>query len=54
MVLTMPWFVYILECSGDRLYVGITTDVVARFSRHLAGDAAALTRKHPPVRMIFW
>jgi putative endonuclease len=22
--------------------------------RHLAGDAAAFTRKHPPVRMVFW
>ena len=53
MARAMPWFVYILECVGGRLYVGITTDVDARFECHLAGDAAAFTRKHPPVRIAF-
>jgi putative endonuclease len=50
----MPWFAYILECAGGRLYVGITANLAARFDRHLDGDAAAFTRKHPPIRMIFW
>ncbi len=49
----MPWFVYILECAGGRPYVGMTANVDARFGHHLAGDVAAFTRKHPPVRVIF-
>ncbi len=34
----MPWYVYVLRSSIDqRLYVGMTHDVAARFKEHSAG-----------------
>ena len=29
-----PYFIYVLECEGDKLYTGITTDVDRRFKEH--------------------
>lgn len=47
-----PWFVYMLECRGGRIYTGITTDVALRFAAHCAGRGAAFTRAHPPLRVL--
>lgn len=33
------YYVYILKCEDDSLYVGITTDVSRRFAEHLSGNA---------------
>ncbi|SEL04956.1 putative endonuclease [Ruminococcus sp. YRD2003] len=44
------YFVYILRCTDDSLYTGITTDPVRRFREH-AGEApngAKFTHSHPP------
>ncbi len=43
------YFVYIIRCSGDRLYTGITTNVDRRFSEH-SGSAkgAKFTHAYPP------
>ena len=32
------WFVYVIRCSDDSLYTGVTTDIVRRFSEH-AGES---------------
>ena len=45
-----PWFVYLLECRGGRIYTGIATDVDRRLAEHRAGKGARFTRAHPPVR----
>jgi putative endonuclease len=45
-----PWFVYLLECRGGRIYTGIATDVDRRLAEHRAGRGARFTRAHPPVR----
>lgn len=29
-----PYYIYVLECEGDKLYTGITTDVDRRFKEH--------------------
>ena len=45
------YFVYILRCTDDSLYTGITTDPVRRFREH-AGEApngAKFTHSHPPM-----
>ncbi len=50
------YFVYILRCSGDRLYTGITTDIERRFREHL-GDprGAKFTKANPPQEIAaFW
>jgi len=46
------WFVYMLECSGRRIYTGITPDVRERYAKHQAGRGAAFTRINPPLRVL--
>ena len=43
------WFVYILQCSDNTLYTGITNDVKARISKHNSGKGAKYTRGRTPV-----
>ena len=47
-----PWFVYMLECRGGRIYTGVTPDVAARLARHRAGKGGAFTRSFPPRRVL--
>jgi chorismate synthase len=53
-VLTLPqsWFLYVLECSDQSLYTGITPDLQRRLKRHNAGRGAAYTAAHRPVKLI--
>ena len=37
----MGWQVYIIVCTDNSLYTGITTDVERRFSEHAAGTLGA-------------
>ena len=46
------WFVYMIECEGDRIYTGVAVDVDARFKKHCAGRGAAFTRINKPVRLL--
>lgn len=43
------YYVYILNCAGNTLYTGITTDVERRFAEHTNGTGAKYTRSHKPV-----
>ena len=45
----MPHFVYMLRCSGDRIYTGYATDVEARYEQHVKGKGAKFTKAFPPV-----
>lgn len=47
------WHVYLLRCSDDSLYTGITTDPGRRLSQHNAGKGGAYTRAKRPVKMVF-
>ena len=47
-----PWWLYVLLCRGDRLYVGIAKDVEARFQLHATGKGAFFTRLNKPVRVL--
>ena len=44
------YFVYVLRCTDDSLYTGITTDPVRRFREHSgkAPNGAKFTHSHPP------
>lgn len=49
------WYVYMLRCSDDTLYTGITTDVERRVREHngeLKGKGAKCTRARRPVRLV--
>jgi len=47
-----PWVLYLLECTGARLYAGITNDLAARYAAHCAGRGARFTRAFPPLRIV--
>jgi len=50
----MSYFVYILECKGNRLYTGYTKDLERRFQEHLAGKGGMFTRLNRPVNMVYY
>ena len=48
----MSYFVYILECKDNRFYTGYTTDLNARYEKHVNGTAKCkFTRSFPPIRI---
>jgi putative endonuclease len=47
------WYLYVLECEGDRLYTGISVDVEARLLAHRQGKGAKFTQSFPPRRLLF-
>ncbi|RDK05187.1 GIY-YIG nuclease family protein [Cupriavidus lacunae] len=46
------WYLYLLECTGDSIYTGITTDVARRFAEHQSGKGAKYTRSRKPIRVL--
>jgi len=47
------YFVYILLCSDNSLYTGITNNLDKRFQDHLSGKGSAYTRSHKPLNIIY-
>lgn len=45
------WFVYLLRCSDNTLYCGITNDLERRLAQHNAGKGAKYTRSRTPVHL---
>ena len=49
-----PWYVYILRCSDDSLYTGVTTDLARRVEEHNQGSRGArYTRARRPVQLVY-
>lgn len=46
------WFVYILRCSDDTLYTGITNNLEKRIKQHNDGKGAKYTKGRGPVTLI--
>jgi putative endonuclease len=49
----MNWQVYIILCSDNSLYTGITTDMERRFRQHAEGKGAKYFRGRQPVKVVF-
>ena len=49
----MNWQVYIILCSDDSLYTGITTDLQRRFDQHTAGRGAKYFRGRQPQQIVY-
>ncbi len=47
------WFVYMIHCSDDTLYTGITTDLERRFQDHLNLRGAKYFRGRAPLKIIY-
>ena len=49
----VSWFVYIVRCSDNSLYCGITTDLNRRIEAHNSGMGARYTRSRLPVQLVW-
>jgi len=49
----MNWLVYMILCSDDTLYTGITTDLQRRFDSHAAGKGAKYFRGRRPLQVVY-
>lgn len=47
------WHVYIILCSDDSFYTGITTSIERRFSQHASGRGAKYFRGRQPERLVY-
>jgi putative endonuclease len=49
----MNWQVYIILCSDESLYTGITKDIDRRFNEHAEGRGAKYFRGRQPVKVVY-
>lgn len=47
------WSVYILKCSDNTLYTGITNNLEKRLDAHSQGVGAKYTRCRLPIRLVY-
>lgn len=49
------WFVYIIRCSDDTLYTGITTDITRRILEHNTDNrmGSKYARVRRPVKLVY-
>lgn len=48
------WYVYIVECSDQTYYTGITTNIIRREEEHNSSEKwAKFTRMRRPVKIVF-
>ena len=49
------WYLYVVLCSDETLYTGITVDVLRRLKQHNAGTGARYTSTRGPVTLLaYW
>ena len=49
----MSWFLYIVQCSDQTLYTGITTDIPRRLKEHNTKKGAFYTKNKTPVELVY-
>lgn len=47
------WWVYIILCSDQSYYTGITTDIPRRFEQHQTGNGAKYFYGRQPVEVVY-
>ncbi len=47
------WQLYIILCSDNSLYTGITTDIERRFIQHAEGKGAKYFKGRQPLRVVY-
>jgi predicted GNAT superfamily acetyltransferase len=52
LVAQQKWYMYVLECSDDTLYTGITPDLSQRITKHNNGRGASYTKARRPVSLV--
>ena len=46
------WVVYLIQCSDDSLYCGITNNLKSRLAAHNSGSGAKYTKSRRPVTLV--
>ena len=46
------WWLYLIECKGGGIYVGIAKNVEERFRVHLSGEGALYTKINRPLSVL--
>jgi putative endonuclease len=49
----LNWHVYIILCTDDSLYTGITNDVARRFNQHADKQGAKYFRGRQPKQLVY-
>ncbi|MFH2132050.1 MAG: GIY-YIG nuclease family protein [bacterium] len=49
----MEWLVYMILCSDNTLYTGITNDMDKRMTRHAEGRGAKYFRGRKPLKLVY-
>ncbi len=49
----LNWKVYMIQCSDDSLYTGITTDIEKRFAQHHTGKGAKFFYARKPEKIVY-
>lgn len=47
------WHVYIIKCSNNTLYTGVTKDISRRIIEHSRGKGGSYTRIRTPVKLVY-
>ena len=47
------YYVYLLLCSDQTLYTGITTDLIRRLEEHKSGKGGHYTRAHGAIKILY-
>jgi putative endonuclease len=50
---SIRWLIYLLRCSDNSLYTGITNDLPKRLKAHATGKASRYTRSRLPVTLVY-
>ncbi|MFC1721285.1 GIY-YIG nuclease family protein [Patescibacteria group bacterium] len=48
------YFVYILMCNNNELYVGFTSNLKKRVANHQSGNGCMFTKKRRPIKLVYY
>jgi putative endonuclease len=52
-IVNKNWYLYIVKCSDDTLYTGISVDIPSRIAKHNSGKGAKYVRTRLPVELVY-
>ncbi|ESS74114.1 excinuclease ABC C subunit domain-containing protein [Methyloglobulus morosus KoM1] len=52
-LISADWVVYMILCSDNSLYTGITTDLPRRFRQHCNAKGAKYFRGRQPIKVVY-
>ncbi|MFC1721960.1 GIY-YIG nuclease family protein [Patescibacteria group bacterium] len=48
------YYVYILRCRGNKLYVGFTSNLRKRVDNHQSGNGCIFTKNRRPIKLVYF